>query len=164
MKLNRKQREGLFLLLFQKGYYTKKETREQLEDDLMILYHDDADEGEETGKPETVGVTSEEDREAVMTCFEEIWPKISVLDEIIRKNLTGWTLERIGRVELAILRLMTYELCLLKNPAIGLVIDDSLDILKNYADWKAVGFVNGVIGNIVKTECTTGEQEDESIN
>ena len=58
-----------------------------------------------------------------------------------------WTVERLARVDLAILRLAAYELMLGELPA-GIVINEAVELANQYSTDKAGPFINGVLGNL----------------
>lgn len=76
------------------------------------------------------------------------------LDEWISGYLVNWTIDRISRVDLAILRVAAYELQKGELPA-GIVINEAVEIAKEYSTDKAGRFVNGVLGNMMR-----GQQKD----
>lgn len=71
------------------------------------------------------------------------------IDEIIKANIRGWTISRLSRTTLSVLRLAVTELKSTKNPD-GVVINEAIEIAKKYATPKEASFVNGVLGAIVK--------------
>lgn len=71
------------------------------------------------------------------------------IDEIIKANIRGWTISRLSRTTLSVLRLAVTELKSTKNPE-GVVINEAIEIAKKYATPKEASFVNGVLGAIVK--------------
>jgi len=73
------------------------------------------------------------------------------LDASIAAHLRGWTIERISKVDLAILRLGAYELMLGENPA-GVVINEAVELANEYSSDKAGSFINGVLGSLSRAE------------
>lgn len=70
-------------------------------------------------------------------------------DEIIGKYLkSGWHLSRISRVALAILRISVY--CMLHQSDIDtkIVMNEAIEISKDYAEEGTYKFVNGILDNI----------------
>ncbi len=73
------------------------------------------------------------------------------IDKILRENLKGWRLERLGYPERALLRLGTYELVFSDVPDKGRVFIDILDLAKCYLDNEdSLKFINGVLSTIYK--------------
>ena len=76
---------------------------------------------------------------------------IEDIDKILRENLQGWRLERLGYPERALLRLGTYELIFSEVPDKGRVFIDILDLAKCYLDNEdSIKFINGVLSGIYK--------------
>lgn len=73
------------------------------------------------------------------------------LDAGIAAHLRGWTIERISKVDLAILRLGAYELMLGEIPA-GVVINEAVELANEYSSDKAGSFINGVLGSLSRAE------------
>ena len=71
------------------------------------------------------------------------------IDARLAPFLRGWTIERLTRVDLAILRLAVYELTLGETPA-GVVINEAVELANQYSTEKAGAFVNGVLGNLAR--------------
>ena len=79
------------------------------------------------------------------------------IDEQLTPYLRGWTIERLTRVDLAILRLAVYELTLHENPT-PVVINEAVELANQYSTDKAGAFVNGVLGNLARA--MDDERED----
>lgn len=71
------------------------------------------------------------------------------IDARLAPFLRDWTVERLTRVDLAILRLAVYELTLGETPA-GVVINEAVELANQYSTDKAGAFVNGVLGNLAR--------------
>ncbi|MDO4866429.1 MAG: transcription antitermination factor NusB [Clostridia bacterium] len=71
------------------------------------------------------------------------------IDATLAKYLRDWTVERLTRVDLAILRLAAYELSLKKTPA-SVVINEAVELANQYSTDKAGAFINGILGNLVR--------------
>lgn len=78
---------------------------------------------------------------AVIDCLEE-------LDDKIKEHSKGWKLERLGKTELAILRLAIYEI--LKDDDIpkSVAINEAVELAKTYSNDDAPRFINGVLAKI----------------
>ncbi|WNS74179.1 transcription antitermination factor NusB [Bacillus sp. DTU_2020_1000418_1_SI_GHA_SEK_038] len=70
------------------------------------------------------------------------------IDEIIKKNLENWTLERLATVDRNLLRLSVYELLFCKDTPQNVVIDEGIEIAKLYGDDQSSKFINGVLSKI----------------
>ena len=72
------------------------------------------------------------------------------IDSLIKENLKGWEFERVNKVSLAILRMSVYALLFQKDIPSTIVIDEAIDIAKEYGQDDAFKFVNAVLDNIRK--------------
>lgn len=69
---------------------------------------------------------------------------------IIEKNLKDeWTIDRVSKTNLSILKLATFEIIYSKLPY-KVVINEAIELAKRYGDDNSYFFVNGILVNIVK--------------
>lgn len=107
-------------------------------------------EGGEDTRLNLLGVEPQENEIDYMNAmFEGVVAHVDELDGRISEFSRGWTLERITRVDLAILRLGAYELMLGQVPA-GVVINEAVGLANEYSTEKAGAFINGVLGNLAR--------------
>ena len=76
---------------------------------------------------------------------------ISEIDEKIKQHLTNWDFERVNKVTVAILRMSVYSLMFTKDVDASIVIDEAIDIAKNYGPDDSYKFVNAILDNIRKS-------------
>ena len=76
--------------------------------------------------------------------------EIETIDEAIARHLKGWSLERLQLVDRAILRVATYELLYRREVPATVVIDEAVEIAKEYGGEESYRFVNGVLDGIRK--------------
>lgn len=72
------------------------------------------------------------------------------IDEIIAKNAPAWPIDQISKIDLAVLRLAVYELTLDKSQPQKVVIDEAIELGKEFGNEHTSSFVNGVLGSVVK--------------
>ena len=117
---------------------------------LIYEWEMGGDGGEET-RLNLLGVEpGERESEYMNRMFEGVVAEQEELDERIARHLRGWTIERISRVDLAILRLGAYELSVGEVPA-GIVINEAVELANQFSTEKAGAFVNGILGNIARS-------------
>jgi len=75
---------------------------------------------------------------------------IEKIDETIKSHLTNWDFGRVNKVTLAILRMSVYALMFTKDVDSSIVIDEAIDIAKNYGPDDSYKFVNAILDNIKK--------------
>jgi N utilization substance protein B len=76
---------------------------------------------------------------------------IDVVDSMIKKHLENWELKRLNRVDLAVLRMSVFSLMFQTDIHPSIVIDEAVDISKEYGTDDSYRFVNGVLDSIRKT-------------
>ena len=81
----------------------------------------------------------------------EIYEMHEELDGQINKAATEFPIEKINKVDLAILRLSIYELTVEKKEPPHVIVDEAVELAKEYGNDTSPAFVNGVLGNIIKT-------------
>jgi transcription antitermination factor NusB len=70
------------------------------------------------------------------------------LDSVISKAAPEYPIEKINRVDLAILRLAVYELTIQKTAPVSVIIDEAVELAKEFGGTKSPAFINGALGNI----------------
>ena len=76
---------------------------------------------------------------------------IAQVDAVIQKHLKNWDITRLSRVDLAILRMSVYTLMFQTDMPPTIVIDEAIDISKEFGTDDSYRFVNGVLDGILKT-------------
>lgn len=84
-------------------------------------------------------------------CAAGVYDHIDEIDGKISSASTGWTLARISRVALSIMRLAVYEMLKVDNIPVSVSINEAVELAKKYGGSDDSGFVNGVLGAIAKT-------------
>ncbi len=67
--------------------------------------------------------------------------------EIANKYLDGWTIDRLGNTDKAILEMGIYELLYTNTPDI-VCINEAIELAKSYSDDKVKNMINGVLDKI----------------
>jgi len=76
----------------------------------------------------------------------------ATLDETIESFTHGWTVNRISKVSLSILRLAVYEVLFEKDIPIGVSINEAVELAKKYGTAEDAPFVNGVLGSLARKQ------------
>ncbi len=77
---------------------------------------------------------------------------ISKIDEVIKSHLSPkWTLDRINKVALAVIRMSVYALMFQKDVDPVIVIDEAVEIVKEYGVDESYKFANAILDNIKKS-------------
>jgi len=80
---------------------------------------------------------------------QEIIDKTGTIDRKITESAPEFTIDKINKVDLAILRLAIYELLIEKKQPPKVIIDEAIELAKEYGNDTSPSFVNGALGNIV---------------
>ena len=118
---------------------------------LIYEWEMGGDGGEDT-RIELLGVEpGENETEYMNGMYDGVVNNRDEIDRQISDHLRGWTIDRLSRVDLAILRLGVYEL-MLKETAAGIVINEAVELANQYSTEKVGAFINGVLGSISREE------------
>ena len=74
---------------------------------------------------------------------------IEEIDAKINENLRSWSLSRVSRVSLAVMRICAYELMFTDIP-VSIAINEALEVDKKFDKDDAPSFINGVLNAIAK--------------
>ncbi|HSV56293.1 MAG TPA: transcription antitermination factor NusB, partial [Magnetospirillaceae bacterium] len=81
---------------------------------------------------------------------------LGTVDACIERHLEHWSMERLKKVDLAVLRLSAYSLLYQRDIPAQITIDEAIEIVKEYGSEDSYRFVNGVLDAIWKAETATG--------
>jgi N utilization substance protein B len=71
------------------------------------------------------------------------------LDDIIAAHAKGWTVDRIAPLDMNVMRVALYEMEFSDTPA-EVAIDEAVELAKEYCGAEAPGFINGILGAVVR--------------
>lgn len=126
-------REVLFKLLFRAEFNDASEMEEQLK--LFFDIQTEIDELKIT----------EEERDYIINRENTILDKLPEIDKLIGEKATGWTVDRMGKVDIAIIRLAVYEIVFDEDIPVGVSINEAVELAKKYGREESGSFVNGVL-------------------
>lgn len=81
---------------------------------------------------------------------EKIIKNLAKIDEEIVKSAPEWPIERVNKIDLAILRLAVFELLIQKKEPPKVIIDEAIELAKEFGSESSGPFINGVLGKILK--------------
>ena len=126
-------REHVVKLIFRVPFHDKNELREQID-----YYFDDLTD------------VNEKDYEYIKNKALLVCELSDELDEKINSVSEGWPVDRIGKAELAIMRLAVYEMLYDDDIPVNVAINEAVELAKSYgSDDNAASFVNGVLAKLV---------------
>ena len=89
----------------------------------------------------------ENDRQYIDMVVAGVKENAADLDAEISACLRGWTIARLSRVDLSILRLSVFEMKYAEIPA-AVSINEAVELTRKYSNESSCSFVNGVLGTI----------------
>ncbi len=137
-------RNHVFNLVFQLSFLDKIEMVDALNKYYEIL---EAEEYLETKKDETFEALKINKKIIEKQLFDLI-KNLNVIDEKIEQCSTGWSISRIDKVDLAILRLAIYEILFDDDVPTRVAINEAIELAKEYSSEKSYRFVHAVLAKI----------------
>lgn len=128
----REIREHLFRMLFRKEFHEPYELDEQME-----YYFESLEEA------------AEKDQKYLQERFSLISDKLGEIDIILTEATSGWKLNRMGKVDLNIMRLATFEIKFDEEVPDKVAINEAVELAKKYGGDSSASFVNGVLAKVL---------------
>ena len=129
----RELRENTFVMLFHKEFHDIEEMKEQFE-----LYF------------EKKAPMSEKDEEYVSNRVYDVLSKLNEIDSDIEEASESWTVSRMSKIDLSIMRLAYYEMRFDETVPLQVAINEAVEIAKLYGGDNSPSFINGVLGKLAK--------------
>ncbi|MBE5905276.1 MAG: transcription antitermination factor NusB [Lachnospiraceae bacterium] len=127
----RELRERIFSMLFRVEFHEEEELDAQLKAFI--------DENEPM---------EEKDEQYIMKKYQAVKEKLPEIDERINSHTKGWKTDRMGKVELAIIRLAVYEMLYDEEVPTSVAINEAVELAKKFGTDEAPSFVNGVLAKL----------------
>lgn len=127
----RELREQIFIMLFGAEFHDTSEMPEQMQ------AYEAAEEAWDA-----------QDGAYIKNKCGDIVAHIQELDAMINEAAKGWKTNRMGKVELTLLRLAAYELKYDDEVPVGVAINEAIELAKIYGSDDSPAFINGVLGKI----------------
>jgi N utilization substance protein B len=127
----REIREHVFLMLFRKDFHNREDLTEQIDIYLSQL---------EEPLPE--------DKHLLSSRVSAILDKLKEIDAMLSEAASGWTLSRMGKVELTILRLAVFEMKFDDDIPVKVAINEAVELAKVFGGDETPGFINGVLAKL----------------
>ncbi len=89
------------------------------------------------------------------------WTRRADIDDRIRRCAEHWSLDRLTPVDRSVLRMGVFELIDPAGPSPAVVIDEAIELAKEFGDLESPGFVNGVL-DAVRKDLGIGRAEADS--
>lgn len=128
MMSRRQLREQIFKLLFRVEFNAPEDMPEQKE-----LFFEETESA------------SEQDQKYIDEKYGKIMEVLPSIDAQINEKASGWTTERMGKVELTILRLAVFEILYDETVPASVAINEAVELAKKFGQDESPAFVNGVL-------------------
>ena len=142
----KKIRENLYIMLFRLDFYNEEELLSQAE-----IYLEDEIEN-----------ASEKDKEELSSKFRDVLEHIEEIDAQIEEKSKGWTVKRIAKAELTVLRLAVFEILYVDDVPDSVAVNEAVELSKLYCADKAKGFINGILASVVKDKEKLPKESEQS--
>lgn len=144
----RELREHCFKILFCTDFYPAEEMGQQLEKYFLSPVEEDVT---PEGKEEILHQAGlgEEDRRVVKERAEKMIRLVPELDEKINGVAEGWKTKRMGKAELTILRLASYEMKYDDEIPEKVAINEAVELAKKFGGKDSPAFINGILAKLV---------------
>lgn len=106
-------------------------------------------EGKNEIDPENIDL-KDIDMEYVIRVLKGVQENTEAIDSEIEKYLINWKLNRLSKLDVAILRVCTYEFLYEDNIPKNVSINEAIELAKRYSGDKSAAFINGVLGSMIK--------------
>lgn len=130
----REIRKHLFRMLFRKDFHEDTELNEQI--DLYL---------------ESLNEPKEEEMLYLKERFQKVLEKIPEIDKILSEVSSGWKLNRMGKVDLTVMRLAIYEMKYDDEVPMKVAINEAVEIAKTFGGESSGSFVNGILAKVVNS-------------
>lgn len=94
----------------------------------------------------------EEEKEYIELVLNGISSNLEKIDSIILSNLKNWTIDRIFKIDLAILRLAIYEILFIDNIPVKVSANEAVELAKTYGNNESKSFVNGLLAKVIESK------------
>lgn len=128
----KKARDNAFKCIFQLGF----DLNINLDETLKYTY----EENENT----------EEEQEYISKLLNGIYQNLNEIDDKILACLKGWSIDRISKIDLAILRLAIYEITYIEELSYKVSANEAVELAKTYGNENSANFINGVLAKIIE--------------
>lgn len=94
---------------------------------------------------------SDDEIKYIKDTIPKITENLDKIDELIKKNLEGWSLKRLAKVDRAILRIAVFEMLCREDIPVEVSINEAIEIAKVYGSGDSQKFINGILGSIYRS-------------
>ena len=82
--------------------------------------------------------------------FKGVYDSLGELDSLISESSVGWSITRISKTALCIMRLAIFEMKYIEEIPVSVSINEAVELCKKYATENDASFVNGILSTVAK--------------
>ena len=125
----RELRENVFKMLFRVEFFDAGELSEQ----LVLFDH-----------------VTDKDFQYIAERYRDIYNHLSEIDEAINEVAKGWKTTRMGKVDLALIRLAVYEIRYDDEIPFKVAVNEAVELAKQYGTNESPAFVTGILAKFAE--------------
>ena len=91
----------------------------------------------------------QEEVDYIVRKTEKIIAMIPELDSMVNEHAVGWQTDRMGKVDLTIIRLAVYEMKFDEDIPVSVAINEAVELAKRYGTENSPAFINGVLAKMI---------------
>ena len=93
----------------------------------------------------------EDEKEFILKEYKGITENLEEIDSRIDSFASGWSISRLAKTDLAILRIAVYEILFSDDVPDKVAVNEAVELAKLFSSDKAPAFVNGVLSKVIKS-------------
>ena len=136
----RTARKHTFIIIFQTEFHEESEHSELLNDYISSL-----------------GEILDDDKKFIKSACHSTMLHKQEIDSLIEKYSVSWSLERLSKIDLALLRLCINEILYVEDVPERVSINEVIELSKIFSTDEAPAFINGILGKFSKEKSRIGE-------
>ncbi|MFI3213713.1 MAG: transcription antitermination factor NusB [Eubacteriales bacterium] len=125
----RKLREQIFKLLFRIEFNSKEEMQEQ----CQFFFEEEEN------------FADVEDTDYITSKYQKIMEHLEEINQLINEKATGWSTNRMGKVDLTIIRLAIFEINYDEEVPTNVAINEAVELAKKFGQDESPSFINGIL-------------------
>lgn len=128
-----KIRENAFKLLFLAEFYRDEEKQEQID---LFMEREELEEADRSSK------------DTILAKYNGVVEHLDEIDKKINEVASGWQTDRMGKVDVSVLRLAVYEINYDDEVPVGVAINEAVELGKKYGQDESAAFINGILAKL----------------
>jgi len=93
---------------------------------------------------------TKDEKKFIESIVNGVKENLEEIDKEIFSKITGRAMDRVFKIDLAILRVAVYELLYNKDLSYKVVVNEAVEIAKRYGEDNSHSFINGILREVIK--------------